>query len=197
MLEHAMNVDRYCSEVIHLLLLLHCKGTLTHLCWLNEDLRVKSAVLRHASGGAQLTLKLFERPSHKLPRNPNYSVGIERHERQTPALLQMYRQRGCSRLLPPRFTHLGRWLGQQILSGLKPIGMGRMAASMLYDSHCDPASPVTKVSLLFSARITWDSFFDVKWLYHATSDTYLKNCRLSRSRGTKPTIYTLWSIGSP
>ena len=32
MMEHAVDVDRYCSEVISLLLLMKCKGTLTHLC---------------------------------------------------------------------------------------------------------------------------------------------------------------------
>ena len=30
-MEHAVDVDRYCSEVISLLLLMQCKGTLTHL----------------------------------------------------------------------------------------------------------------------------------------------------------------------
>ena len=68
-MEHAVDVDRYCSEVISLLLLMYCKGKLAHLCWSIEGRRVRSGVLHQALGGAHLILKLFERQSHTLPGN--------------------------------------------------------------------------------------------------------------------------------
>ena len=45
MMEHAVDVDRYCSEAISLLLLMQCKDTLTHI-WRSAS---------QASGGAHLT----------------------------------------------------------------------------------------------------------------------------------------------
>ena len=81
MIEHAVDVDRYCSKVISLLLFSCCYADAhSRACMYgsNEDPRGRSGDLHHqASGNALLVLKLFERLSHTLAGNTPTKAWIQ------------------------------------------------------------------------------------------------------------------------